>query len=151
MESRASSRLTGVMTKSDVQQYHPQRLTKPCSISMSPNQLDLLPPDQAAILIRKKRFWKRTMWISLAASVFTGSAGWVYYETSMSRIWISNGNADIALHIIEAINVLAIVTYLFMPLTALCFLIYLVSLIRVLSLPKIPKPSDSKSMPNHHP
>jgi len=117
---------------------------------MSQSQLDLLPPDQAANLIRKKRFWKKTMWISLAAAVITGIGGLVYYETSMNRIWIPNENDDIASHIIAAINVLAIVTYIFMPLTALCFLIFLVAIIRVLSLPKIPTPSNSESTSHHH-
>lgn len=48
MESRASSRLLRYAN------------------SMHPNQLNLLPHDQAAKLMRKKRFWKMTMWISFA-------------------------------------------------------------------------------------
>jgi hypothetical protein len=151
MESRASSRLSGVMTKSDVQQYHPQRPTKPRSISMSPNQLDLLPPDQAAILIRKKRFWKRTMWISLASALITGLGGFVYHETYMNRISESSDTENIHAYVSSIFDIMLIVYFVFIPLAALCFLVFLVSIIRIISLPKMPRPSNSESIPHHRP
>ncbi len=106
---------------------------------MHPNQLDLLPPDQAAILIRKKRFWKRTMWISLAAAVLSAIGGFVNYDTGMSAISKSTGGT---VSIVCGSKITDIYIYFFRPLASLCFLIFLISIIRFLSLPKIPTYSN---------
>lgn len=124
MESRASSRLL--------------RFANP----MHPNQLNLLPPDHAAILIRKKRSWKMTMWISFATGGLTVLGGVLYYQTRMDLIDSSRKSVNIAADISQMLDVFYIVSVIFIPLTALCFLIFLVSIIRFLGLPKIPTSSN---------
>jgi uncharacterized membrane protein YhaH (DUF805 family) len=104
---------------------------------MNRSQLDLLPPDQAAILIRKKRFWKRAIWISLAAAVLSAIGGYLNYDIGMSGISKSTGGTK---SIVCGSKITDIYIYFFRPLTALCFLIFLVSIIRFLSLPKTAKP-----------
>ena len=108
---------------------------------MTHSQLNLLLPDQAAILFHKKRFWKRAMWISVAAAVLSAIGGYANYDTGLSGISKSSGRTK---SIVCGAEITDIYIYFFRPLTALCFLIFLVSIIRLLSLPKITKPTQTR-------
>ena len=101
--------------------------------------LNTFPPEQADLLIRKKRFWKRTMWISLGFSVFAPIAGYTFYKFGTNRIFgsLRTGDIDITQAAIELINMQYSIFYITLPLTALGLLIFLTSIIRCLSLPKL--------------
>ncbi|QTN34205.1 MotA/TolQ/ExbB proton channel family protein [Akkermansiaceae bacterium] len=107
------------------------------------SQLETLPPEHAAILIRKKRFWKKTMWISLGVGVMLAMiavSGTVIKMTAAFSSLQANGSADpsvLAGDISEAM----LISLWSLPPALLAFLIFLVSLIRCLSLPKLPENS----------
>ena len=107
---------------------------------MQPTQLDLLPQEQAALLLRKKRFWKKTMWISLAATLLLVVVGFSGTIIGMVRAFATlekSGAADPAV-LAQDISRTLIVSMVAVPLIALAALLFLVSLIRCLSLPKLP-------------
>jgi MotA/TolQ/ExbB proton channel family len=106
-----------------------------------PSHLDTLPPEQAALLIKKKRFWKKTMWISLGfvflVFMLGGSATFIGMIRAF-RTLEQSGSADPAVLAGDISNTL-IAGMIMLPFIALALLTFLVSLIRCLSLPKIPK------------
>ena len=108
---------------------------------MNPAQLNLLPPEQAALLIRKKRFWKAMMWLSLGAAIVFVLVGFSGTLVGMIRSFANleeSGSADPSA-LAEEISRSLLIGMITLPLIALSALTFLVSLIRCLSLPKIPK------------
>ena len=104
-------------------------------------QLHTLPPEQAALLIRKKRFWKRTMWNSLGITVLILILGQVGTVLSMIRAFSTlqkQGAADPAA-LAKDISVSLYASLISLPFAALGLLIFLTAIIRCLSLPKLPK------------
>ena len=113
------------------------------------DQLVIFPPEQAALLIRKKRFWKKTMWVSLALSFIVLAAGYGYYEFRTNRISSTQESTEVnvALLILNAVDTLYICIIITIPLASLAFLVFLIALIRCISLAKIPKPPNSSTQP----
>jgi hypothetical protein len=108
---------------------------------MSASQLDLLPPDQAAILLRKRRFWKRTLSISLPIGVILSLFAVSGTVISMIRAFSTlekDGVADPSALAGEISMAMLIGMYSALP-ACLALLIAMVSFIRLLSLPRIPK------------
>ena len=95
---------------------------------MHSSQLDILPPEQAALLIRKKRFWKKTMWIASISTILIPVIG-----ITCCNIGIVSPKDTL-----EWIDTSLITIVTTLSLTALAFLLSLVSFIRFLSLPKTP-------------
>ena len=112
------------------------------------DQFDILPPEQAALLIRKKRFWKKTMWVSLALSLIVLAAGYGYYEFRTNRISSTQEGTEVnvALLVLDTVETLYI-CIITVPLASLAFLVFLIALIRFISLPKTPKPPNSPTQP----
>ena len=108
---------------------------------MSASQLELLPPDQASELLRKRSFWKRTLSISLTIGVILALMAVSGTVINMIRAFATlekNGSADpskLAGDISEAL----LITMWSLPPACVAFLITMVSFIRLLSLPKTPK------------
>jgi hypothetical protein len=124
--------------------------------TMSQSQLDLLPPDQAAILIRKKRFWKRTMWISLVITPIFMATTAICHSMAMERIFqtiaeLDSGSAGGNEYSVSEIRTIVLITRIAFAISSGGILLFLVSLIRCLSLPKIPKASNSGSISQPHP
>jgi biopolymer transport protein ExbB/TolQ len=107
---------------------------------MDHNQLNLLPPETIAILIRKKRFWKRTMILSftiasVAVVIYLG--GTVLNMMRAFSTLEASGGADPA-KLAGDISGAILTTLYSLPIAGLGFLIAIIALIRFLSLPKIP-------------
>ncbi len=108
---------------------------------MKPSQLETLPPEQAALLIRKKRFWKTTMrisfWLSIGLTLAAFSGVVIKLIGAFSSLKAA-GAADPS--VLAGDISIAILTGLWsLPPALLAFLVFIVSLIRSLSLPKLPK------------
>ncbi len=105
---------------------------------MKPSQLDLLPADQAAALLRKRRFWKRTLAISLPIGVILALYAVSGTVISMIRAFSTlekDGAADPAA--LAGDISMAMLTGMYSALPAcLALLISMVSFIRLLSLPR---------------
>lgn len=103
-----------------------------------PSQLELIPADLAAELLRKRSFWKRTMWISLTiAMVLTLSAAGGYV-INMIRAFSKlqqSGAADPAELANDVSSVILILLWSLPP-ACIAFLLAMVSFIRLLSLPR---------------
>ena len=108
---------------------------------MEPTQLDLLPPDQAAALLRKRRFWKRTLSISLTIGVILALFAVSGTVISLIRAFLTLGKAGTADPAALAGDIsMAMLIGMYSALPAcLALLISMVSFIRLLSLPKPPK------------
>lgn len=113
----------------------------PNTFLMQPNQLDLLPPDQAAELLRKRSFWKRTLSISLTIGVILALFAVSGTVISMIRAFSTlekAGAADPSALAGDISMAMLIGMYSALP-ACLALLISMVSFIRLLSLPKLPK------------
>ena len=109
---------------------------------MQPSQLDILPPEQAAILIRKKLFWTSSLWTSgIIASVAALNILAFLILSKFDRVpELISENISLLVWIIGT--------------GSAALLLLLISLIRCLSLPKLPKPvanADKKSTPHPTP
>ncbi len=108
---------------------------------MSASQLNLLPPEQAAELLRKRSFWKRTLSISLPIGVILALFAVSGTVISMIRAFSTlekDGAADPSA--LAGDISMAILTGMYSALPAcLVLLLAMVSFIRLLSLPKTPK------------
>jgi hypothetical protein len=105
---------------------------------MSASQLDLLPSSHAAALLRKRRFWKRTMWVSLVPGVILALAavsGTVISMTGAFSELEKTGAADPAA-LARDISAAMLITVWTLPPACLAFVFTLVSFIRLLSLPR---------------
>jgi hypothetical protein len=112
---------------------------------MSQSQLDLLPPDQAAILIRKKRFWKRTMWVSLVITPLFMATTAICHSMAMERIFQTIAELDSSAaggneYSLSEISTMVLIARIAFAISAGGILLFLVSIIRLISLPKIPTP-----------
>jgi hypothetical protein len=107
---------------------------------MSANQLDLLPADQAATLLRKRFFWTRTLWISLVLGVLlalSAVSGTVIRMMGAFLELEKTGAADPA-ELAGDISEAMLVTLWSLPPACLAFVVTMVSFICLLSLPKAP-------------
>ena len=105
---------------------------------MEPSQLDLLPVAQAAALLRKRGFWKRTMSISLTSGViFTllAMSGTVIKMVRAFSTLEKAGGADPSI-LARDISAALLITMWTLPPACLAFLLAMVSFIRLLSLPR---------------
>ena len=105
---------------------------------MSASQLDLLPPDQAAELLRKRSFWKRTLSISLTLGVIfalLAASGTVINMIRAFSTLEKSGSADPAALAGDISTALLIGMWMIPP-ACLGFLLSMVSFIRLLSLPR---------------
>ena len=103
-----------------------------------PSQLDLLPADQAAELLRKRGFWKRTMSISLSVGVILALLAVSVTVINMIRAFSTlekAGGADPSI-LAKDISAALLITMWTLPPTCLAFLLAMVSFIRLLSLPR---------------
>lgn len=103
-----------------------------------PSQLDLLPADQAAALLRKRSFWKRTMSISLTSGVILALFAVSGTVINMIRAFSSlqqTGSADPS-KLAGDISSALLITFYSLPPACLAFLLAMVSFIRLLSLPR---------------
>lgn len=105
---------------------------------MKPSQLDLLPGEHVAAMLRKRRFWKRTMSISLTMGVILALlavSGTVLNIIRAFSTLEKAGGADpsvLARDISEAL----LITMWTLPPACVGFLLAMVSFIRLLSLPR---------------
>ncbi len=102
-------------------------------------QLDLLPPEHSAELFRKRRFWKRTMIISLvlgAVFAVTAVSGYVLSMTKAFSRLKETGKADPNALAGDISAAMLYFVYSAMP-CCLAFVVAMVSLIRLLSLPRL--------------
>ena len=105
---------------------------------MEPSQLDLLPVAQAAALLRKRGFWKRTMSISLTSGViFTllAMSGTVINMVRAFSTLEKAGGADPSI-LARDVSAALLITMWTLPPACLAFLLAMVSFIRLLSLPR---------------
>lgn len=105
---------------------------------MHPSQLDLLLPEQAALLIRKKRFWGRTMWISSSTSIVFLFLGLSKPIISLVRNLLGIPPYDPDLPYGHQISNGIIAFGLAIPIASFFAIIFLIALLRYLSLPKLP-------------
>lgn len=108
---------------------------------MIPSQLDLLPVGHSAEQLRKRFFWKRMMWISLIIGVILMLAAVGGYVKSMIHTFSTlqqSGAADPSELANDISSVLLILLWSLPP-ACLAFLVSMVSFIRLLSLPRLPK------------
>lgn len=105
------------------------------------SQLDLLPADQAAVMLRKRRFWKRTMSISLTIGVILALLAVSGTVLNMIRAFATLGKTGAAdpSKLAGDISSALLITFYSLPPACLAFLIAMVSFIRLLSLPREPK------------
>jgi hypothetical protein len=105
---------------------------------MKPSQLDLLPPDQAAELLRKRGFWKRTMSISLTIGVILTLLAISGTVINMIRAFSTlerAGGADPSI-LARDISAALLVMMWSLPPACLALMLAMVSFIRLLSLPR---------------
>ncbi len=113
---------------------------------MQPSQLNILPQEQACLLIRKKRFWKKVMWLSLAITPLILAIGAKCHSMASRHllntvIAMKQNEMTESLHnSLDHIGDLFWISRLALALSALASLLFLTALIRTLSLPKLPAP-----------
>jgi len=105
------------------------------------SQLDLLPADHVAVLLRKRGFWKRTMSISLAIGVILALFAVSGTVLNMIRAFATLGETGAAdpSKLAGDISSALLITFYSLPPACLAFLIAMVSFVRLLSLPREPK------------
>jgi hypothetical protein len=107
--------------------------------------LDILPPEQAALLIKKKRFWKKTMWNSVGFAFVVLILGVTGTFVAIFRLvpTVAEG-ASYSIDSKSAVMQILAISFL---LISLSILVFLTALIRCLSLPKLPKSTASTPEP----
>jgi hypothetical protein len=108
---------------------------------MNTNQLDLLPPELVADLLRKRRFWKKPMNMSLFFGIIVAIIsisctinGMIHAFSSLEKS-LGADPSKLAGDISSAMQI----TLYSIPLAGLGFIICITAFIRLLSLPKPPK------------